>query len=131
MASFLAGFGWAGILSRMLGAGVIGSTLWAGLGGWLTWLMTYSLVMSMFSKAGASSHYRSEDVVGIRGNVTTPIDGMRPGMVSYTMSGTHQTIRAISEDNEQIPSGVEVRIRKIENQMAHVVRVDLPGISDE
>ena len=78
----------------------------------------------IFGAGEATSHNRRESVVGLRASVTAPIEGARPGMVSYTVSGARQSLRAITEDEEPIPMGATVRIRKIDQNTALVMRID-------
>ncbi len=123
-AGFLVGFGACGIVSRMLGGHPLGSAVVGLAGGSAMWVALYLLATRVFGAAEGTSHNRQEDVIGLRGQVTAPIDGLKPGMVAYTVAGARQTVRAICEDEEPIPTGAAVRIRKIENNTAHVMRID-------
>lgn len=124
VAGFLLGFGGAGFLSHTLGAHTTASLLFAGAGGWGLWLMAYLIVTRVFARAGGTSHNKREDIVGLRANVIAPITGAQPGTVSYIVGGTRQSLRAISEDEELIPVGSTVRIRKVDANTAHVMRID-------
>lgn len=124
VAGFLLGFGGIGVVSGLLQVPLLARLLYAVAGGGGLWLMAYLLITRMFGRAGGTSHTRREDLVGVRGQVTAPIARSQPGMVSYTVAGTRQSVRAITDEAEPIPTGALVRIRKIENNTAHVVRID-------
>jgi len=129
MAGFLLGFGGAGVVSGMLfPASAAGVRLLAGgVCGWGLWLVAYLIVTKMFGNAEGSSHNRRQDLIGIRARVSVPINGSRPGMVSYVVGGTRQSLRAITEDEEPIPVGAEVRIRRIADNTAWVALIDAPA----
>ena len=82
-------------------------------------------VLTSINTAGERmSGYRRDELVGLRAHVIAPIAGSQPGMISYTAAGSRQSIRAITDEDESIPNGVVVRIRRIENHTAHVTRID-------
>lgn len=124
VAGFLLGFGGVGVMARGLGAHPLAASLFGTAGGYGLWLLAYLVITRFFGAAEGTSHYTRQDVIGLRGQVTAPIDGARPGMVACTVAGARQTVRAISDDEEPIPTGATVRIRKIENNTAHVMRIE-------
>ena len=124
VAGFLLGFGGVGLASRTLGAHPLAALLYGAAGGWGLWLVAYLIITRMFGAAGGTSHIRREELVGAWAHVTAPIAGAQPGMISYTIAGTRQSIRAITDEGEAIPTGTRVRIRKIDNNTAHVLRMD-------
>jgi membrane protein implicated in regulation of membrane protease activity len=128
VAGFLLGFGGAGIASGLLFPALAHSIrlLIGGLSGWGLWLVAYLIVTRLFGGAEGSSHNLREDCIGIRARVNAPIDGIRPGMISYVVGGTRQSLRAVTEDDDPIPVGAEVRIRRISENTAHVMRIDAP-----
>ena len=126
VAGFLLGFGGVGVAVRLMGAAAWPSTVAATAGGLGLWLIAYLIITRVFVQAAGTSHYRQEELAGRRGLVTATIEGGKPGMICYTITGTRQTVRAISEDPaESIPTGSAVRIRRIENNTAVVTRIDL------
>jgi membrane protein implicated in regulation of membrane protease activity len=124
VAGFLLGFGGVGIICRNLGLPPPTSLVCGLAAGSGLWLMAYLLVTRMFGAAEGTSHNRREDLIGYRAQVTAPIAGQRPGMVAYTVAGSRQSLRAVTDDEEPIPNGAVVRIRRIEGSTAHVVRID-------
>jgi len=124
VAGFLMGFGGLGVVSGMLHVPLPARLLYATAGGGGLWLVAYLLIVRMFGRAGGTSHHRREELVGLRAQVTAPIDGAKPGMVCYIVAGTRQSLPAITDDEEAIPIGATVRIRKIENNTACVMRID-------
>ncbi len=124
VASFFFGFGGVGYLSRLMGLGAGASLGAAAVSGLAIWWSAALLVLHMFGRNQATSHVRQSELAGARGTVTAPIEGKKPGMVSCVSAGTRQTFRAVTEDDESIPTGARVRIRKVENNTALVVRID-------
>jgi membrane protein implicated in regulation of membrane protease activity len=111
-------------VSRLLGTALNLSLLFAFVGAMTLWTGAFWLITQVFGKAEGTSHNRRHELIGLRAQVTVPIDGNKPGMIAYTVSGSRQSLRAISEEDEPIPSGAAVRIRRIEENTALVVRVD-------
>ena len=124
IAGFLFGFGGSGVMSRGLGAQPNTSLWFATAGGFGLWMIACLTIIRMFAAAGGTSHNIREQLVGVRANVTAPIAGSTPGMVSYVVAGSRQSLRAITEDEEPIPVGATVRIRRIDNHTAQVMRID-------
>lgn len=124
VAGFLLGFGGAGAASRVLGAPVDASLLYSGAGGLGIYTGAYLILSKLFVNSQASSHTRREEIIGLRAKVTAPISGSLPGMVSYTIAGSRQSVSAITEDEDPIPVGAIVRIRRIEGHRAQVMRID-------
>jgi hypothetical protein len=123
IAGFLLGFGGLGVISRLLGAGGLFSTLNGVVGGLGLWLIAYLIIVRLFAHSGGTSHTRREAIVGRQAQVTAPIFGSRLGMVSYTIAGTRQTMRAVTEEGQTIPVGANVRIRRIDSSTAFVVPI--------
>jgi membrane protein implicated in regulation of membrane protease activity len=124
LSCLLFGFGGLGVLCRFLKMETQQSLIWAAAGGLGFYMFAYMFVGKVFGAGTATSHNRRDSLVGLRAQVTAPIDGSRPGMVSYTVSGARQSLRAITDDEEAIPSGAMVRIRKVEANTVHVMRID-------
>src|SRR5207247_106701 len=90
------------------------------------WLMAYLIASRIFATAGGTSQNRREELIGRRGHVAAPIQGSHAGTVTYVVRGTRQSLPAVTDDEEPIPVGAAVRIRRIENNTAHVMRIDEP-----
>ena len=125
VAGFLIGFGGGGLVGRSFHMGSILSILIGTVGGLGMWSGAYYIITKVFLDAEVSSESKQEDMIGIQAQVTVPIDGKHPGMISYVSSGTRQSLRAITEDDELIPTGSVVRIRRIDNNTASVMRIDI------
>lgn len=130
IAGFLLGFGGIGFVSGLLAPNLAPTLrlMLGGVGGWSLWLIAYLIVTRLFGNAEGSSHNKREELIGVRAQVTAPISGSMPGMVSYVVAGTRQSLRAITEDEDPIPVGAAVRIRRIDNHTAYVMRIDAPAI---
>ena len=63
-------------------------------------------------------------MAGVSGKITANVAGGKPGMVSYVVGGSRQSLPAVSEEEETIPTGSAVRIRRVVNNTAYVVRVE-------
>jgi membrane protein implicated in regulation of membrane protease activity len=124
ISSFLFGFGGLGALGQFLGLPPSTSLICASAGGLGLYAFAYLFVAKVFATSQATSHNVREELVGTRARVTAPIAGLQPGMVSYEVGGSRQLLRAITDDEEPIPTGATVRIRKIDNHTAHVMRID-------
>ena len=124
LAAFFFGFGSIGLISRWMSFPPANSAIVAAAGGLALYVLAYLFVLKVFVGSEATSHNRREELIGVRANVTAPIAGEQPGMISYVVGGSRQSIRAITEDEEAIPTGSAVRIRKIDENTAVVMRLD-------
>lgn len=124
VAGFLLGFGGSGVASRMLGAHPAAATLYGLAGGGGMWLLAYLVIAKVFGASEGTSHNVREELIGTRAQVTSRIAGSQPGMVAYIVSGARQSLRAVSDDDDPIPVGAAVRIRRIESNTARVTRID-------
>ena len=120
---FLAGFGGAGVLSRMAKLDPIPSFAWAAAGGVLLYSIGWWVVHDVFGASQASSMTKRDELAGRTGLVTATVSGSRPGMIYYTIAGTRQSIPAITEDGVTIPVGAHVQIRRVAGKMAVVSRL--------
>jgi membrane protein implicated in regulation of membrane protease activity len=125
LAGLLLGVGTGGVASRMAGAQPAPSLAFAGAGGLLLWGSAYLIVTKLFGGSQASSHVQRDAVVGMPARVVVPIAGSKPGMISLVLAGTHQTLRAISDDGQPIAAGTDVRVRRIVGGTATVTRSSL------
>ena len=126
VAGFLLGFGGIGVLTGMLYPGLQPGLRAASgaVAGWFLWLAAYLIATRVFGGAEGTSHNLREQLVGARAEVTVSIVGARPGMVAYTVAGSRQVLRAITEEDDSIPIGAAVRIRRVDGATAHVTRID-------
>jgi membrane protein implicated in regulation of membrane protease activity len=122
--SFLIGLGGGGVLSRVSGAGALPSLACASVGGGLCYYWAWWLIVRFFGGAQLSSHTRRTDLVGVRAQVTAPIEGSRPGMIAFTIAGSRQTARAITSEDDTITVGSAVRIRRINKDAVVVSRIE-------
>ncbi len=128
VAGFLVGFGGAGALIGLLNpeVGLALRLAFSITSGWGLWLLSYLLITRVFGFAEGTSHNLQEQCIGLPANVTAPINGSHPGMISYAVAGSRQTLRAITDNDEQIAVGSIVRIRRINANTAYVTAVDQP-----
>ena len=110
-------------MTRMMKVAPGTSALAAGIGGVAMWYSAWFLIAKVFGASEGSSHTRREEVLGMKGTVTAPICGSQPGMIALTVGGSRQQVRAITEEEEPIPVGAQVRIRRLENNTAQVIRL--------
>lgn len=87
-------------------------------------MIAYMIITRFFGASEGSSHNKREELVGTRAQVTALITGATPGMVTYVVGGSRQSLRAVTDDEEPIPVGATVRIRRIESHTARVIRID-------
>jgi membrane protein implicated in regulation of membrane protease activity len=123
VSALLAGFGGVGLVSRYLQMPAASAIAFAALGGFATWGSAWYTLTQVFGKAQGTSHNRQEELIGRKAVVSTAIAGSSPGMVTLEIAGSRQSVRAITDDDETIPNGAVVRIRKIEKSTVHVVRI--------
>ncbi len=124
ISGFLMGFGGIGAVTRSVGFGGKLSLVYAFAAGIGLWVVAWWMITRVFGTAEGTSHNTWDDVIGLRAEVSAPIEGLKPGTVAYTVGGSRQSAKAISEDEALIPKGASVRIRRIENHTAIVSRVD-------
>jgi membrane protein implicated in regulation of membrane protease activity len=120
----LVGVGGGGVLSRLGGAGVGTSLLFAAGGGAGLYYTSWWIICRFFGGAQSSSHGREQDICGIIGKVTAPIMGQSAGTVCITHMGSRQSFRAVADGDELIAVGASVRVRRVEKGTAHVIAMD-------
>lgn len=120
--SFLIGFGGGGVISRITGAGVLPSMACAGLCGGLLYSYVWWIITKFFGGAQASSHTRRSQLVGLQGTSLTSIRSDRPGMIAVVVTGSRETFRAVSSQEDEIPPGVPVQICHVERDKVWVTR---------
>lgn len=123
LSGFFIGFGGGGVLSRVSGAGALPSLACAGLGGGLLYAYVRWLILRVFVAANASSHTRSGELVGRTGTVGVAVGKERTGMVTLIVGGSRESFRALSDSDETIPAGAEVRVRAVNRGTLIVTRV--------
>lgn len=122
LAGLLLGIGTGGLASRLAGVQPAPSLAFAGGGGALLWGSAYLIVTKLFGGAQGSSHTHRDDALGMPATVTVPIAGSKPGIISLVLAGTHQSMRAVSDDGKPIPVGAQVRVRRIAGGTAIVTQ---------
>ncbi len=120
---FFTMFGWSGL-------GFIG----AGLAVWLVILLSFlcgfammlamALLFYFMSKLVESGNMNIRNAVGRTGEVYLPIPGKRQGLgkVQITVQGTLQTLDAVSDDPEIIPTSSLVQVTDVINNQILLVR---------
>ena len=120
---FFTMFGWSGL-------GFIS----AGLAPWLVIVLSFicgfvmmlamALLFYFMSKLVESGNMNIKNAVGRSGEVYLPIPGKRQGMgkVQITVQGTLQTLDAVSDDPEIIPTSSLVQVTDIINNQILLVR---------
>lgn len=124
VSGFLLGFGGVGVFARLVGSSHLVSVPLAAASGAALYYGCYWLSHCMFGRSQGTSHSRREDVIGLRARVVAPIDGRQPGMVSYTIGGSRQSLPAVTDDEKPIPMGATVRIQRVEEHKVSVMRLD-------
>lgn len=124
LSGFLLGFGGIALASRGMHFGHGPAALAGAMGGVMLYWVASLIVVRVFGNAQGTSHNRREDLAGLRGLVTAPIDGQRPGMICYVVMGTRQSMRAVTEDGVSIPAGAAVILRRVEGSTAYVTPLD-------
>lgn len=90
------------------------------------------LLSRVFGSAERSSHIQQDEFVGINAEVITSIPVKGVGIISIESFGNRQSLPARLEasadtdmvEQEPVPRGARVRIRRIESGTALVIRID-------
>jgi membrane protein implicated in regulation of membrane protease activity len=114
IASFVTGFGAAGIISS-LGFAVswIVSLLWATLGGLLVGGAMQFLFGAILLRSQGSSEVRVAQMQGTRAEVTVPISEGGNGQIAFVAQGRRVTFVARAADSGTIARGVQVEILRV------------------
>ena len=123
IAMFLGSFGGAGMICQRAGLTSpfvqLPIALSAGFG---VGAVTFWLMLKFFQGAKASSEVKLADVIGKEAEVTVGILPGEVGQIVYIMGGRHLA-QATAVDRAEIPTGSNVKIRKIVGTTFYVERI--------
>ncbi|MCG3136920.1 MAG: hypothetical protein HJJLKODD_00758 [Phycisphaerae bacterium] len=122
IASFLAGFGGAGLVTA---EGYGWPQTYALPVAMLSGLLVAKLIMGVFNTLGraatGSSHARIGELIGTIAQVITPISGGEPGEISYVLHGSRYSRSARSADGQSIERGTRVTIEALDGSETFVL----------
>ncbi|MCL5284007.1 MAG: YqiJ family protein [Armatimonadetes bacterium] len=122
ISAWLLGFGIFGLVGQSLHADAIGSVLCAVVGSMAMAVGSFLTVSRFFGQASISSDFQAEDAVGMNATTLTSIGHTQNGTIGCVVAGTRCTFIAIAEEEETIPPGTPVRIRRLRDGIAEVTR---------
>jgi len=116
MITFFTIFGWAGIAALELGLGEGGALVAAIVSG-LLMMTIMATLFYVLSKATASGTMKFENAVGAAGQVYLTISGKRSGtgQVQVKVQGSLRTLEAMTDDEQDIPTGRMITVKSIIN----------------
>ncbi len=125
IASFVSAFGASGLISvTLLGAGRAVSLILALGGGLIIGLLAQLMFMYVLSPT-ISSEIRQAKLVGMTGEITTPIPANGVGQIALIAEGSRITFSARStKHGEVVPRGMPVRVERISGNIAYVSPLD-------
>lgn len=125
IASFVSAFGASGLISvTLLGAGRAVSLILALGGGLIIGLLAQLIFMYVLSPT-ISSEIRQAKLVGMTGEITTPIPANGVGQIALIAEGSRITFSARStKHGEVVPRGMPVRVERISGNIAYVSPLD-------
>lgn len=125
VASFVSAFGASGLISvTLLDAGRATSLILALAGGLIIGLLAQLLFMYVLSPT-ISSEIRQAKLVGLTGEITTPIPANGVGQIALIAEGSRITFSARStKHGEVVPRGMPVRVERISGNIAYVSPLD-------
>ena len=125
IATFLAGFGGAGIITSLALHLSIGWSLIAATFSGLVLGGAMQLIFgAVLLKAQGSSEVRLSEVAGMTGEVTVPIPADGLGQIAFVSGGRRVTYGARSSGNVAIPRGAQVQVVRIVGGTAVVHQMD-------
>jgi membrane protein implicated in regulation of membrane protease activity len=114
IASFITGFGAAGIIANLaFDVSALASLLWAALGGLVLGGATQLFFGVFLLRSQGSSEVRVAGLAGIVAEVTIPIPAHSNGQVAFVYQGRRVTYSARSSENREIPRGAQVKILRV------------------
>jgi len=112
--AFMAGFGWTGVVAQKGGLNISFSLLLALVVGLILMWLVFSLMKMLYSmRQSGSLDYRN--AIGQIGKVYIgiPAAGEGTGQVEVLVQGRLAVVEARCESSEKIPSGRQVRVKKL------------------
>lgn len=125
IASFISSFGAFGLISvTLLNAGTVVSLLAAFFGGLVLGVLAQLFFLYILSPT-VSSEIRQTRLIGLVGEITTPIPSHGVGQIALVTQGTRVTYSARSTDEQEtFTRGTPVRVERIVGGVAFVSRLD-------
>lgn len=122
LVGFFTIFGWTGIICLGYGLGPGWSTVIAAMAGLLMMLIMASLMYSM-GKLTEEGTLNLNNAIGKSGDVYLPVPAQRKGMgkVQIQVQGL-QTLDAVTDNNEDIPTGALVDVVDVLNDQILIVK---------
>ncbi|MFH1843207.1 MAG: hypothetical protein ABIF77_08355 [bacterium] len=122
--AFMAGFGWTGVVAQRGGLGMSLSLLLAMVVGLVLMWLVFSLMRMLYGmRQSGSLDYRN--AIGQVGKVYIgiPAAGAGSGQVEVLVQGRLAVVEARCESSEKIPSGSQVRVKKLLSARTLLVEV--------
>lgn len=114
IASFITGFGAAGIIANLaFNVSAVISLLWAAVGGIMVGGAMQFFFGAVLLKSQGSSEVRMAQIKGVEAEVTVPIPGDSNGQIAFVTQGRRVTYGARSVDGAPIVRGAQVEIIRI------------------
>lgn len=121
VATFITGFGGAGVLAHYLFKwGLVQGLGFAALGGLALAGAAFGVLEIIFKQTQAGSEFASGDAVGREAEVITAIPANGAGEVAFVMKGQREACAARSVDGAAIPHGRLVVIDKVMGAVVYV-----------
>lgn len=114
IASFITGFGAAGIIANLaFSVSAVASLLWAAAGGIVVGGAMQFFFGAVLLRSQGSSEVRVAQMKGVEAEVTVPIPGDSNGQIAFVTQGRRVTFVARSVDGAPIARGARVEIVRI------------------
>ncbi|HEX9743942.1 MAG TPA: hypothetical protein VGB30_00810 [bacterium] len=132
IASFIGGFGGGGLIGYYMHLPTVGTVLIALPVGFLVAFSLYYL-MYKINQTNISSESRFSEVVGVSGEIITPIVEDGTGEIAYVSRGSRYASPARSIDGRSIKKGRSVKVWRIVGSTCLVKEIepeeaDMPGV---
>ncbi len=123
---FFTVFGWTGIVAYSNGSSKGMTIFWATLVGFLM-MLTYAAITYFIYKLAESGNFKMSDAVDEIAEVYIPIKAKKGGMgkVQINIQGSTRELQAITEEEEDIPTGTIVRVIGVVNNQVLLVKKDI------
>ncbi|MBN1680394.1 MAG: hypothetical protein JW966_08870 [Anaerolineae bacterium] len=125
IASFISAFGAFGLVSvTLFGAGSVISLIMALFGSIVIGLLAQVFFVYILSTT-ISSEVRQASLVGLTGEITTPIPVNGVGQIAFVAKGSRMTYTArTTDDDTSVGRGTPVRIERIVGNVVYVSKID-------